>query len=318
MGHMSVNMPRNVKEERIRWIKPIAEGEVRLCDVIKVCPHSQRSLERWLKAYREQGEAGLEPKSTRPKTQPNETPIRVKERIIELRQVDKKCAQKLSWDLADEGIQIHPRTIGKIIKAEGLTRKYRVRKITYKYVKATLKLGELMEIDVKYVPNKLSGQRYYQYTAIDVASRWRYLQVYDNQAKHHAIKFLSEVRKRFPYQIQAVKTDNHGIFTNRYFGSHKSHSPYPRLHFFDAYCRQHNIDHYLIDPGKPAQNGCVERSHRTDQEQFYERVTFRSPSELKLKLRLWNMHYNDTRHIGLNGQTPNQVLSLTRPTNVRT
>lgn len=313
MGHMSITMPKNVKEERLRWIKPVADGGIKLCELAKVCPYSQRSLERWLKGYREHGEEGLRAKSTRPRTQPNETPIRIKERVIEIRNEKNQCAQKITWDLADEGISIDVRTIGKILKTEGLTRKYRVRKINYKYVKALLQPGELVEIDVKYVPSKLSGRRYFQYTAIDVASRWRYLQVFDEQAKHHAVKFLSEVRKRFRYPIKAIKTDNHSIFTNRYCGAHKSHSPYPRIHFLDAYCKQHDIEHYLIDPGKPAQNGTVERSHRTDQEHFYDRVTFHSVSELKLKLRLWNMYYNDTRHIGLNGQTPNEVLSLTKP-----
>ena len=318
MGHMSVTMPKNVKEERLRWVKPIEDGEMRLCDIAKVCPHSKRSLERWCKVYREHDEAGLQPRSTRPKTQPNETPIRIKERVLELRKEKHQCAQKIAWDLEEEGIRIDVRTIGKILKVEGLTRKYRVRRITYKYVKALLQPGELMEIDVKYVPHKLSGRRYFQYTAIDVASRWRYLQVFDEQAKHHAVKFLSEVRKRFSHQIKAIKTDNHSIFTNRYLGAHKSHSPYPRLHFLDAYCKQHNIEHYLIDPGKPAQNGTVERSHRTDQEHFYDRVTFHSVNELKLKLRLWNMYYNDTRNIGLNGQTPNQALTLTTPPYVYT
>lgn len=273
MGHMSVTMPKNVKEERLRWVKPIADGEVKLCDVVKLCPHSKRSLERWLKVYREHGEAGLQPRSTRPKTQPNETPIRIKEKVLELRNEKHQCAQKIAWDLAAEGISIDVRTIGKILKVEGLTRKYRVRRITYKYVKALLQPGELMEIDVKYVPHKLSGRRYFQYTAIDVATRWRYLQVFDEQAKHHAVKFLSEVRKRFSNEIKAIKTDNHSIFTNRHLGAYKSHSPYPHIHFLDVYCRQHNIEHYLIDPGKPAQNGTVERSHRTDQEHFYDRVT---------------------------------------------
>ena len=284
MGHMSVTMPKNIKEERLRWIKPIVDGEVKLSEAAKLCPHSQRSLERWLKAFREQGEAGLVPLTTRPKTQPNETPIRIKERVIELRHEKHQCARKIAWDLEEEGITIDVRTIGKILKTEGLTRKYRVRKITYKYVKATLQPGELIEIDVKYVPHKLSGRRYFQYTAIDVATRWRYLQVFDEQAKHHAVKFLAEVRRRFPDQIKAIKTDNHSIFTNRYLGARRSHSPYPRIHFLDAYCRRHSIEHYLIDPGKPAQNGTVERSHRTDQEHFYERVTFCSVSELKLKL----------------------------------
>ena len=81
---MCTIMPKTIKEERLRWILPICHKQVRLVDVAKVCPHSQRSLERWLATYRQHGEAGLEPRSTRPKTNPKETPIRIKEEIIQL------------------------------------------------------------------------------------------------------------------------------------------------------------------------------------------------------------------------------------------
>ena len=70
-----------------------------------------------------------------------------------------------------------------------------------------------------------------------------------------------------------------------------------------------NIIHYLIDPGKPAQNGKVERSHRSDQESFYERTAYDTIEELVYKLKLWNMYYNDLQHCGLNNKTPNQYLA---------
>jgi len=60
----------------------------------------------------------------------------------------------------------------------------------------------------------------------------------------------------------------------------------PRLHALDVLCQKYNIIHYLIDPGKPAQNGKVERSHRTDQEMFYERNTFKNLNELKQKIHI--------------------------------
>ncbi|MBU0707949.1 helix-turn-helix domain-containing protein [Patescibacteria group bacterium] len=94
---MCINIPKTIKEERLRWVLPIYNKEVKLIDVSKVCPHSQRSLERWLSEYRKHGENELIPKSTRPKTNPNETPIRTKERVIELRKKTKKCALKLTW-----------------------------------------------------------------------------------------------------------------------------------------------------------------------------------------------------------------------------
>ena len=311
LGNMCINMAKTIKEERLRWILPIFNKEIKLVDMAKVCPHSQRSLERWLSDYRKHGEVGLEPKSTRPKTSPKETSIRVKERIIELRKQNNCCAQKLSWKLRKEYSTIHPRTIGKILKQEGLTRKYRVRKIKYKYVKAQLRPGELIEIDIKYVPQRLKNKRFYQFTAIDCSSRWRYLKIYEDMSSFSAIRFLKELTKVAPFEIQAIKTDNGSCFTNRYTGYLKSSDIFnPRLHPLDLECAKLKIEHYLIDPGKPAQNGKVERSHRSDQEQFYDQVKFNSLKMLEYKLKLWNMYYNDLEHCGLNGLTPNQALKI--------
>lgn len=315
-------MTKTIKEERLRWVLPIINKEVKLVDVAVICPHGKRSIERWLAAFRLGGESALEPKSTEPKSQPNETPIRIKERIIDIRKQTGKCALKIHWQLQKEGIEIDERTIGKILKKEGLVRKYRVRKITYKYIRAVRKPGDLLEIDVKYVPGKVAGKRYFQYTAIDTASRWRYLNIYDEQSSYNSIMFLMEVMEQFPYRILAVKSDNGSIFTNYYCGTNKrSDLTVKTLHALDVFCTQNNIVHYLIDPGKPAQNGTVERSHREDQEKFYDRNKFRNILHLQKKLKEWNTYYNNLEHCGLGGRSPNEFLanySKTNPPNVCT
>lgn len=303
-------MPQNIKEERLRWVLPLVNKETQLKEIQKICPHSIRSLKRWMKAYREHGADGLNPKSTRPKSNPKETPIHLKEKVLDLRKQTKLCAQKLHWRLEKEGIQIHERTIGKILKADNLVRKYRVKKVKYKYIKATLSPGELIEIDVKYVPGRIKGQRYFQYTAIDCASRWRHLEVFDEQTSFHSIKFLEIVMQKFKYDIQAIKTDNGAIFTNYYLGTNKRSDIFVKtLHALDEFCRQKNIKHFLIDPGKPAQNGKVERSHREDQEKFYEQHKFKSFKDLQKKLKIWNEYYNNLEHCSLNGKTPMEMLS---------
>lgn len=303
-------MSKSIKEERLRWMLPICNKEVKLVDVAKVCPHSKRSLERWLSNYRKYGEKGLEPKSTIPRTSPNETPIWIKETVIKKRKETKLCALKLHWRLKKEGMNVPVRTIGKIIKKEGLTRKYRTKKVMYKYIRATRQPGELMEIDVKYVPGRIRNKRYYQYTAIDVASRWRYLRIFEEQSNYHSVVFLEDVINRFEHRIESVKTDNGFVFTNRYSGTYRREDLSPRrLHAFDTCCAKYNITHYLIDPGKPAQNGTVERSHREDQEKFYDKNRFKSIQGLQRKIQVWNTEYNNLEHCGLNGKTPLEFLS---------
>lgn len=303
-------MATTIREERLRWVLPIVRKGVKLKDAAKLCPHSKRSLERWVFAYKKGGEDALEPKSTEPKTQPKETPIWIKEKVIEVRKKTKKCALKIHWQLEKEGVKVDTRTIGKILKKEKLVRKYRVRKITYKYIKAERKPGELVEIDVKYVPGRIANKRYFQFTAIDTASRWRHLEVFEEQSSFYAIKFLEVVMRKFKYKIQAIKTDNGIIFTNRYAGGNlkRSDMTVKTLHALDQFCATNNITHYLIDPGKPAQNGTVERSHREDQEKFYDQNKFRSFSDLQKRIQIWNDYYNNLDHCGLNGRSPNEFL----------
>lgn len=302
-------MAKTIKEERLRWVVPIVNKELKLVNVAKVCPYGKRSLERWVAAYRRGGEDVLEPQSTEPKQYRIETPIALKERLIALRKKTGKCAQKIHWQLKKEGVMIHTRTIGKILAKEGLVRKYRVKKIKYKYIRAERKPGELIEIDVKYVPGSIANKRYFQYTAIDTASRWRYLAVYEEQSTFHSIRFLVEVMERFPHRIHAIKTDNGSIFTNYYLGTNKrSDQTVKHIHALDLFCAEQGMVHYLIDPGKPAQNGTVERSHREDQEKFYEQHTFKNVTDLQKKLRVWNAYYNNLEHCGLDGKTPNEFL----------
>ena len=146
------------------------------------------------------------------------------------------------------------------------------------------------------------------------------MEVFDEQSSFHAIKFLKIIMERFEQGIQAIKTDNHATFTNLYTSTNKrSDLTVKTIHALDLFCREHNIVHYLIDRGKPAQNGTVERSHREDQEKFYEQNKFKSFKCLQIKLKRWNMYYNNLEHCGLNGQTPNEFLAnykLIKPPNV--
>jgi len=304
-------MPQTIQEERFRWIKPLLDQEMTMKQLLKICPYSESSLKRWKRAYKKSDMKGLIPKSTEPKTQKTETSIEIKEQVIQLRQETGLCALKLHWRLEKQGVHIHERTIGKILKKEGLVRKYRVKKIKYKHIRVERQPGELVEIDVKHVPGPIQGRKYYQYTAIDTASRWRHLEIFDEETSYHSVEFLKIVMRKFPYTIQAIKTDNHSTFTNYYLGTNKrSDLTVKTIHFLDIFCGQYDIVHYLIDKGKPTQNGTVERSHGEDQRKFYDQNKFRSVKGLKERIRIWNDYYNNLEHCSLDGKTPNEMVKL--------
>jgi len=138
--------------------------------------------------------------------------------------------------------------------------------------------------------------------------------VFDEQTTDHAIRMMEIVQKRFPYPLRALKTDNHTTFTNYYLGTNKrSDMTVKTIHPLDRWCNEQGIVHYLIDQGKPAQNGTVERSHREDEEKFYQKHTFHSAPDLRRKLRHWNTYYNNLEHCGLDGKTPNEMLQSKVP-----
>lgn len=61
-------------------------------------------------------------------------------------------------------------------------------------------------------------------------------------------------------------------------------------------------------PGCPWQNGIIERSHRTDNEELFHRERFADSEERRYRMRLWEAEYNCRRpHQGLGGGTPMQV-----------
>jgi transposase-like protein len=91
-----------------------------------------------------------------------------------------------------------------------------------------------VEIDIKYVPDLIGGKRYYQYTAIDCASRWRYLKIYENGDNENTLQFLAKLLRAAKFRIRAIKTDNGACFTNRYVSYLKSSDPSsPSLHPLD-------------------------------------------------------------------------------------
>lgn len=155
---------------------------------------------------------------------------------------------------------------------------------------------------------KYKGKWVFQFTAIDCCTRWRLIKFYSEQHTLNAVRFLEAVIKAAPFPVLGVKTDNGSIFTNRYTGAYKAIGP-RRKHSFDWMCSAHKITHYLIQPGKPAQNGKVERSHRTDREEFWNRVSFNSLEELDLKGQAYiNWYNNEREHLGINGLTPREKI----------
>lgn len=157
--------------------------------------------------------------------------------------------------------------------------------------------GERIQVDVKYVPRecmsaelKELGEKYYQYTAIDEYTRLRYTYFCKEHNTYESTVFVNRLIKYIPFKIKLIQTDNGFEFTNRlsWNGFNKN-----QLTMFEKRLKELKIEHSLIRPHTPTQNGKVERSHRKDQERFYYKRVFLSMEDLKEKGKRWLREYNN-------------------------
>jgi transposase InsO family protein len=151
--------------------------------------------------------------------------------------------------------------------------------------------GELIQLDTKHLPGKR-----YQYTAIDKYSRWRFLKVYPSFNLKNSQDFLSHLLGTIPFRVKLIQTDNGPEFQKEFISCLTSLG----------------ISHQYIWIHTPDQNGCVERSHRTDEDEFYTKIDLRSLSlgELNILVENWVRYYNEERlHYALGWKTPMEFLT---------
>ena len=151
--------------------------------------------------------------------------------------------------------------------------------------------GERVQIDVKFVPEACivgdaAGEKFYQYTAIDEFSRWRYLEAFQEHSTYSSAQFLEHLIKAAPFKILCVQTDNGTEFTKRLLPGDNGPS------LFVTRLEQAGIRHKLIRPYTPRHNGKVERSHRKDNEYFYASHKFYSFEDFKNQLAVRCRNYN--------------------------
>lgn len=164
--------------------------------------------------------------------------------------------------------------------------------------------GQRVQIDVKFVPSicivgDAKGQKFYQYTAIDEYSRFRYVEAFEEHSSYSSAIFLDHMLKNFPFKVECVQTDNGMEFTKKLANSQK---PKPTL--FESRLKQLGIQHKTIRPYTPRHNGKVERSHRKDNEYFYATHKFYSFDDFSKQLKVHNYKYNKFPMRPLNWKAP--------------
>jgi transposase InsO family protein len=280
--------------------------------VARTCRHfgiSRRAFYKWKGRFAEHGEAGLFDRSRRPARSPRATPKDVVSKILYLRQHYHFGPGKIADYLKRfHQIAIATSSVHRILGTHGMNRlpanqKHRPHKHRWqRYEKA--QPGLRLQVDVKFL-ERIPGtrKRLFQFTAIDDCTRIRVLKVYDACNQATAITFIDEVLRRLPFRVRVVQTDNGAEFQSR----------------FHWHLEQQDIRHAYIRPRTPHLNGKVERSHRVDDQEFYQLLDKDGVTDdihlFNQKLREWEDYYNYHRpHGALGGQTPyERLMAKARP-----
>jgi transposase len=241
---------------------------------------SRQSVHRWIAKYDGTVESLMD-RSKRPRFHPNQhTPEEIK-KILSVWYHNKRLGLVCLWVRLKQnfGYKRSVTALYRLLRKQGVmpppSKRKRHKSKPYEPI---LMPGERIQVDVKHVPSKclvgsLAGRKYYQYTAIDECTRWRYAAIYDGYSTWHSKRFVKELLERFPFEIGCIQTDNGAEFTSRLSGAMNPSA-------FESFLAEEGIRHKLITVATPRHNGKVERSHRSDQERFYQNNTFFSPKYL--------------------------------------
>ena len=265
----------------------------------------ENTVYNWKIAFKKGGTEALADQSRVAKTHPNEYPENVKETIRTIRREGLKQERRhlgpgvIAHRLAKHyGIIVSPSGIGKFLHYNGLVPEGKRRRPKKERADRCRihEPGELLQMDVKYGVKDVAGRWYYEYDAIDYVTGIVLGEIYPIQSNYESVRFLEVVVRRSPFSVLGIQTDNHSTFTNYYTGYKKSADPsHPRLHALDLACARNGIIHYLIDPGKPAQNGKIERFHLTAENDFWQQETFTDLDSVKRKFRDFLHYHNNER-----------------------
>ena len=291
---------------RLRVLQQAADEQ----NVARVCRRfgiSRKSFYKWKRRHREHGDAGLCDRPRTPLRSPRATARDVVSKILYLRQHYHFGASRIAaylrrfHEIAIAGSSVH-----RILTRHGMRRlpanqKHQPHgKRWQRYEKP--QPGHRLQLDVKFL-ERIPGtrRRLYQFTAIDDCTRIRVLKIYDACNQRMAIAFIDEVLRRLPFRVHVVQTDNGAEFQSQ----------------FHWHLETRDIRHVYIRPRTPRLNGKVERSHRVDDQEFYQLLDKDGiTDDIQLfneKLREWEDYNYHRPHGALSGQTPyERLLAKTR------
>ncbi len=281
-------MDLNIKS-RLTWVNLFLETN-NAGYVCRRCGISRPTLRKWVNRYNKLGIDGLADQSKRPKNSPKiKLTTEIENRILDLRKKRNLGVRRIQTELIRlYDIRLSIASVHKVlIKHKVKPIKRLKRKKAFKRYQRPIP-GDRVQLDTCKIALGI-----YQYTAVDDCTRFRVLEIYKRRTATNTLKFLDKIMEEFPFPIQRIQTDR-----GREFFAEKV-----QLKMME-FC----IKFRPVKPASPHLNGKVERSQKTDLEEFYTITDMSNFEKLKEELGYWQFFYNWQRlHSSLNGKTPSQV-----------
>lgn len=257
--------------------------------VCRHCGISRPTLRKWYRRFINSGLDGLKDESKKPKSSPNKKlNEQIEQKIIDLRTARNLGARRIQTELIRlHEIRLSLATIHKALKKYHVKpiKKLRRKKKFTRYSRPIP--GDRVQIDTCKISPGI-----YQYTAIDDCTRFRVLDIYPRRTAANTLKFIDKMIEEFPFPIQRIQSDR-------------------GCEFFAVKVQEKMMSYAIkfrpVKPASPHLNGKVERSQKTDLEEFYATSDLSNFVRLRNELECWQFYYNWQRpHGALGGKTPAQ------------
>jgi len=281
------------------------------------------------KALKKESTGNLKDTSTAPKHVPNRTAFGIEEKVIEIKKKTRYGPVRIADELFEQhGITLSVHTIRNIVrrykKSLKVTKHKPHKKGERQFVDwYSAKPFEVVQVDLKYVVDQkalsmeqinhihMKNLPLYQWGALDVNSRFKLIAYSQEKRWANGLTWLLWVTswlRSHGVTSNIVYTVDHG----EEFGGRswlKIVELRKLLSGFGCRVIQNRIKH-------PEENSPLERSHRTDDDEFYiPRILFIPNRQVFYREALnYIYYYNNVRkHSGINRQTPFAYLSSQMP-----
>ena len=251
------------------------------------------TISRWCKHAYATGWHEIPNKSSRPHTSPNALKKEIVTAIIQKRIGRRRCGQHIYHELKREGIVVSLPSVQRTLDRLGFLKKRSLWKRPHDYTERpeVTSPGSLLETDTVHIMLP-DGSRLYVYTIIDLFSRWAYAEVVKKISGAQSARFISKAKSIAPFEMKMIQTDNGAEFQ--------------KMFQFRIY--KLGLTHRYSRVRKSNDQAHIERFNRTIQEECLDRTT-QTLRDFRKAVKTFLPYYNNERiHMGINYQTPLEVL----------